>query len=280
MKRTILVLLLTAFVIFCAKAQNGHFISSDNFSSSLISEMCQDYDGSVWIGTDYGLNRFDGYRFQTFLHDDTDSTSLQVNVIVTLMVDNKGRLWVGTNRGLDRFEASTETFIHYPFPTGIHPRVASILQRKDGTIVVGTAGYGIYTVNDEDKLVIYNADLSERYFNRLYEDSKGRVWKTGYDDVIVMREGNKLTRFKSEVGNPQSIVEYNGELFFLGLHGLMSYRDGKMSVADVDLSIASSTDAIFDNAILGESGYIYRYARRWPLSSSPFRYSPSGACRN
>ena len=273
MKRTILVLLLTAFAIVFANAQNGHFISSDNFSSSLISEMCQDYDGSVWIGTDYGLNRFDGYRFQTFLHDDNDSTSLQVNVICTLMVDRKGRLWVGTNRGLDRFDASTETFIHYPFPNGIHPRVASLLQRKDGTIIVGTAGYGIYAVSDEDKLVFFNADFSERFFNRLYEDSKGRIWKTGYDDVIVMREGKKLTRFKSEVGNPQSIVEHNGELYFLGLHGLMCYRNGKMSVADVDLSAAASNDAIFDNATLGESDFIYIGTRgdglyRLPLSGT------------
>ena len=238
-------------------AQSGHFISSDNFSSSLISEMCQDYDGSVWIGTDYGLNRFDGYRFQTFLHDDADTTSLQGNVVVSLMVDKKGRLWVGTNHGLDRFDASTESFVHYPFPYGVHPRVASILQRKDGTILVGTAGFGIYVVNDDDKLEVYNVDSSERYFNRLFEDSKGRLWKTGYNEEIVMREGKKLTRFKSQVGNPQSIVEYKGEIFFLGLHGLMSYRDGQMRVADVDLNAALLTDAILDNATLDDSGYIY-----------------------
>ena len=273
MKRTILVFLLTALAMVCGMAQSGHFISSDYFSSSLISEMCQDYEGSVWIGTDYGLNRFDGYRFQTFLHDDADTTSLQGNVVVSLMVDNEGRLWVGTNHGLDRFDASTETFIHYPFPNGVLPRVASILQRKDGTILVGTAGYGIYDVSGDDTLVPSNVDPNERYFNRLYEDSKGRVWKTGYDEEIVMREGKKLTRFKSQVGNPQSIVEYKGELFFLGLHGLMSYRDGQMRVADVDLGAASSVDAILDNATLGESGYIYIGTRgdglyRLPLSGS------------
>ena len=257
MKRTILVLLLTAITFVYGYAQTGHFISADRFSSSLISEMCQDYDGSVWIGTDYGLNRFDGYRFQTFLHDDADSTSLQVNVIVSLMVDRKGRLWVGTNRGLDRFDAAKESFVHYPFPNGVHPRVASICQRKDGTILVGTAGYGIYYLNAEEKLTDYNIDRSEQYFSRVFEDSKGRLWKTGFDEQIVMREGNKLTRFKSEVGNPQSIVECDGEIFILGLHGLMSYRDGKMSATDADLSAASSCDAIFDNASINESDVIY-----------------------
>ena len=257
MKRTILLVLSSVFAVVVAMAQNGHFISSDNFSSSLISEMCQDYEGSVWIATDYGLNRFDGYRFQSFLHDEADSTSLQVNVVVSLMVDRDGRLWVGTNRGLDRFESATETFTHFPFPNDVHPRVASIIQLKNGTILVGTAGFGIYAVGDDDKLALYNVDNSEYYFSRLYEDSKGRIWKTGYDETIVMREGKKLTRFKSEIGNPQSIVEYNGEVFFLGLHGLMSWRDGQMRVADADLSVATSSDAIFDNATLDEAGNIY-----------------------
>ena len=237
--------------------------------------MCQDYEGSVWIGTDYGLNRFDGYRFQTFLHDEADSTSLQGNVVVSLMVDNKGRLWVGTNHGLDRFDASSETFVHYTFPFGIHPRVASILQQKDGTILVGTAGYGIFVVTEDDQLTINNVDPNERYFNRLYEDTKGRIWKTGYDEQIVMREGKKLTRFKSEVGNPQSIIECDGEILFLGLHGLMSYRNGKMSVADVDLSEAALTDAIFYNATLGESNYIYIGTRGDGL----FRLSTKGPHR-
>ena len=97
MKRTILLLLLSVLFSGLSYAQAGYFISSDRFSSSLISDLCQDRQGSVWIGTDYGLNRFDGYRFQTFLHDDKDPSSLSVNVVVSLLNDREGRLWIGTN---------------------------------------------------------------------------------------------------------------------------------------------------------------------------------------
>ena len=157
MKRTILLLFLSVLFSGLSYAQTGYFISSDRFSSSLISDLCQDRQGSVWIGTDYGLNRFDGYRFQTFLHDDSDPNSLAVNVVVSLLNDREGRLWIGTNRGLDRFDHDTETFVHYPFPNGIQPRVSSLCQSKDGSLLVGTSGYGIFKLGHSGKLEDVNA---------------------------------------------------------------------------------------------------------------------------
>ena len=153
-------LLLTAYLLFCVIlfAQTAHFIPSDRFSSSLISDVAQDRQGSMWVATDYGLNRFDGYHFQTFLHDENDKTSLQANVIVKLFCDREGRFWVGTNRGLDRFDAACESFVHYSFPNQLTPRVSTILQRHDGTILVGTDGYGAFSLGDdpaEDRSVFY-----------------------------------------------------------------------------------------------------------------------------
>ena len=78
MKRIAALLLTLVGLSFMAYGQTGHFFSSDRFSSSLISDLCQDHQGSVWIATDYGLNRFDGYRFQTFLHKESDPSSLSV----------------------------------------------------------------------------------------------------------------------------------------------------------------------------------------------------------
>ena len=256
MKRTILLLLLSVFFSGLSYAQTGYFIPSDRFSSSLISDLSQDTQGSMWIATDYGLNRFDGYRFQTFLHSESDPGSLSVNVVVTLLHDRDGRLWVGTNRGLDRFNPDTESFEHYPFPNDIHPRVSSLCQRKDGTLLVGTAGYGIFSLSD-GKLSSLNIDPSDMYFSRIFEDSRGRLWKSGFDESIVMYEGKKVTRFKSQVGNPQAFVERNGEVLVMCLHGFMSYHNGKMSVANIDISQATSREAVFASCSLGESDNIY-----------------------
>ena len=247
--------LLTAVLV---GAQRGHFFSSDDFSSSLITDLCQDRQGSVWVATDYGLNRFDGYHFQTFLHDNADSTSLQANVVVTLLCDREGRLWVGTNRGLDLFDADRETFRHYQFPDHVNPRVTSLQQRKNGMLVVGTAGYGAFTLATPDaQLEKMQVEEGDGYFSRVYEDSKGRFWKSGFDEHIVMWENKKAHTFRSQLGNLNGFVEHEDHLDMLGLHGLMTYRGGKIVEASVDMSAVAGKDVIFTCMERSGDGTLY-----------------------
>ena len=257
MKRLFFAILCLLATVF-ASAQRGHFFSSDRFSSSLISDLCQDQQGSIWIATDYGLNRFDGHHFQTFLHDDADSTSLVANVVVTLLCDRDGRLWVGTNRGLDLYDAERETFRHYRFPDNLLPRVTSLQQRKDGTLMVGTAGYGAFTLRSADaQLEVFSAEGADNYFSRMYEDKQGRLWKSGFDDRIIMWEGKKIHTFRSQLGNLNGFIEHENHLDMLALHGLMTCRDGKIYPADIDMSIVAGKDVIF--ACMGRSsdGILY-----------------------
>ena len=239
-------------------AQTGHFYPSDRFSSSLISDITQDRFGSLWISTDYGLNRFDGYRFQTFLHDDADSTTLCANVVVTMLCDRSGNLWVGTNKGLDCFDPQRDIFRHYRFPEGIMPRVSSLLQRRDGSLLVGTAGYGSFLLaSPDDQLRQFSRIDTDKYFSRLYEDSRGRIWKSGFDDAIYMRDGNKIQKFASPKGNPQAFIERDGELLVLCTHGLQVFSGGKFVASDVDMSVASSKDAIYTRMVEDSHGNIY-----------------------
>ncbi len=259
MKKRVFILIF-ALVAMLGKmhALTGHFFPSNSFSSSLINDLRQDSLGSIWIATDYGLNRFDGYKFQTFLHDDADSTSIMTNVIVTLLCDHDNNLWVGTNRGVDCFVAEREAFVHYSFPGGIHPRVSSILQRKDGTVLVGTAGYGAYMAEKgSTELKPFSISTANNYFSRYYEDSKERLWKSGFDDKIFMRRGDKITEFASSMGNPQAYIEQGNELLILCLHGFMSYKDGKMTEVDVDMSDVKTKDVVFTRMIESNDGNIY-----------------------
>ena len=238
-------------------AKTGHFIPSDFFSSGLISSICQDSQGSMWVGTDYGLNRYDGYHFSTYLHDAEDSTSLSVNVVVSLFCDRDGRLWVGTNRGLDRYDSERDIFIHYTFPDGYKPRVSTIIQRNDGTIIVGTAGYGAYAVDSNDRLYRFSLQDGGDYFSCMFEDTRGRMWKNGFDDMIYMRDGDRVEKFQSPLGNVQDYAERNGELFILTLHGLLVYRNGTIQVADVDMSCMADGDFVFSRMAVSNDGDIY-----------------------
>ena len=256
MRKLLLTLLL--FLAFGkAHGQTAHFYSSESFSSSLISDLCQDRQGSVWIATDYGLNRFDGYVFESFLHDDSDTTTICSNVVTSMLFDRKGIMWVGTNRGLDRYDYATESFRHYPFPGGITPRVSSLLRRRDGTLLVGTAGYGAYALDSKEKLVPFSDEKGGKYFSRLFEDSHGRLWKSGFDEHIFMRDGDKVTEFRSEKGSPQAFAEVGDELLVLCMHGFMSYRNGRMTVADIDMSSLKHDDVVFAKMVIKDDGEVY-----------------------
>ncbi len=274
MRKTLLLLYFLAALCVSGFSQTARFISADRFSSSLISELCQDRQGGLWVATDYGLNRYDGYRFQTFLHDDGDSTSLAANMVVSLLCDRNGRLWVGTNHGLDRFEPDREQFIHYPFPDGITPHVSTILQTSDGTLLFGTAGYGIYTLDDKGRLKRYTMDKSDDFSVFLFEDSHGRLWRSGFDETIVMRQGGKIARYRSQVGAVQNFVEFADELIVVCLHGFLSFQKDKMSLADIDMSSVEGEDVIFTKVqvdfngdlLVGTRGHgLYRIPSRRPL---------------
>ena len=99
--------------------------------------------GYIWIGTEFGLNRFDGYRFTPYLNNPLDSTSLCFNNVVSLLCDKEGRLWVGTSQGLQRYDPATDRFVNYHFPDSLQPRASTIVQLHDGRLMVGTSGYGV-----------------------------------------------------------------------------------------------------------------------------------------
>ena len=253
-------LLLSLFCIITfgvSYAQTGHFYSSDAFSSGLISSLCQDRQGSIWIATDYGLNRFDGYKFATYLHNESDTTSLSVNVVVKLFCDRQGRLWVGTNHGLDRFDAVHDNFIHYHFPDGLVPRVSSILQLHDGTIFIGTAGYGAFTIGADDRLKPYRLKENSNFFVHCFEDSNGRMWKSGFDDMIYSWKDGRLRQYHSPLGTVQEYVEHQGHLVALGFHGLMVFQNDRFVPLHVELDEHSGRDIVFSSMEVGLDDNIY-----------------------
>ena len=256
MKRTFL--FFVCFMLLAGTyAQTGHFFPSYRFSNSAISSICQDAQGSLWIGTDYGLNRFDGYHFQTFLHDDADTTSLKSNAVVSLLCDREGNLWVGTNRSLDRFDAAREAFVHYVFPDHLQPRVSCILQQRDGSVLVGTAGYGAFVVGADNRLERFPLPETDDYFSRMFQDAHGTFWKSGFDDSVWRLNGDTFEKYHTSMGNPQDFAEFNGELLVACLHGIMTWRDGRMQNADIDMSVVEGLDAIFSTMNVAADGTLY-----------------------
>ena len=106
-----LVATLTLFLSLMIWADSGELFTSGKLSSSLINCITQDKYGYIWIGTEYGLSRFDGYHFTNYLHDDKDTTSITDNIISDFLVDKNGNLWIGCAKGLMRYNYADNNFV-------------------------------------------------------------------------------------------------------------------------------------------------------------------------
>ena len=77
---------------------------ADGLSQSSINAIAQDEQGYLWIGTQYGLNRYDGYRFDSYRHEPEIPASLSNSAITDLHLSASGKLWVATRDGLNRLD--------------------------------------------------------------------------------------------------------------------------------------------------------------------------------
>ncbi|MBN2426651.1 MAG: response regulator [Calditrichaceae bacterium] len=117
--------------------------------------IAQDKEGFIWIGTDDGLNRFDGHTFKVYRKNPGDSTSLQSNIINCLYVDSRGVLWIGTYAGgLSRYNKEKDNF--YTYTTSVNDtnallsnEITTITEDKYNRIWVGTVSPVLHQFNPE-----------------------------------------------------------------------------------------------------------------------------------
>ncbi|WMS87708.1 ligand-binding sensor domain-containing protein [Pleionea litopenaei] len=86
----------------------SHYAIEDGLSLNTVTAFAKTQDGYMWIGTEDGLNRFDGYTFQIFKRTVGKENTLPDNMISALLADSQGRLWVGTEKGLAIWSGGTD----------------------------------------------------------------------------------------------------------------------------------------------------------------------------
>ena len=191
MKRFIL------FSIFCfvqmltcfSYANSGRLYTSNDMSSSLIRCIIQDKYGFIWVGTNYGLNRFDGYKFSSYLCNPADTTTIQDNDIVKLYPYSKEFLFVATNRGLYKYSYLTNCFQHIVLEKKDEKiRVSSLIEDGKHNLLIGTAGYGAYrldmTTGKVTRLSRKSANSVDDFFAMLFFDDEGYLWQANHTKVL------------------------------------------------------------------------------------------------
>lgn len=174
--------LLFIFCLFCEQilAENIRFYDSGHLSCNLITKICQDHRGFIWVGTEYGLNKFDGVQFTQYLSNENDSTSLLSNIVRSLLVDDNQRLWVGCSNGMQYYIPEQDAFRTVSFEGNLTPSVTQICQLHTGEIWLLASGRGIFEVDVKNGRASSLDELTKKcgtyYINYLYEDRFNRIW--------------------------------------------------------------------------------------------------------
>jgi PAS domain S-box-containing protein len=185
------------------KLQFKRLTVNQGLSQSGIACILQDTQGFMWFGTQDGLNKYDGYNFTVYKHDELDSYSLSDNWINSIYEDKSGTLWIGTDSGgLNKFDRQTDEFTHYqhdpdnPNSLGAN-RVLSIYEDKSGSLWIGTDSGGLnkfdrqteqfthYTHNTHDPNSLGNNTVLS-----IFEDKLGIFW--------IGTNGGGLNKFDRE----------------------------------------------------------------------------------
>ncbi len=242
-KKNLLFILLCSFIICSTQrtyAFNEHVYTSSNaLSSSLFCDFIQDSDGYFWVATEYGLNRYDGYSFIPYYHDENDPKSLENNFIVSLFEDSKENLWIGGVANIQIYNKKDNNFRRVSirnFNDELNTSIHCFLERHNGEIWIGTGGNGILSTNIRqfrDTVEVnqtINNKLKAYRISSLYEDKQNNVWVCGEnkglylykdDDVFIEvldPSGNRLNNVASVTDNA------SGEVFIGTLtEGLFKY---------------------------------------------------------
>lgn len=127
----------------------AHLSIENGLPQSSAKAILQDKQGFIWVGTEEGLARYDGYDFKVFKRQLDDRNSLSNNYIKVIIQGKEGDLWIGTRGGgLNRFDPTTEQFTRYMHNPNeanslSNNSVHAIAQDQQGIIWIGTDEGGL-----------------------------------------------------------------------------------------------------------------------------------------
>ena len=114
-------------------------------SQSYVTCILQDNTAALWIGTQDGLNRFDGKNFEIYSSDDTPG--IENSFIKCSAKTKSGNLWFGTASGLLLFEPNKEKFTTFQVKNSVLLQIESITKDGNDNLWLGISGYGVVQFN-------------------------------------------------------------------------------------------------------------------------------------
>ncbi len=214
--------------------------TKSGLSSSSITDIVQDKRGFIWIGTQDGLNRYDGYSVKIYKRQSGDSTNLVHNTIFSLCVDSTGNLWIGTQRGISRYNYQNDSFQNYllndlDLHSNLANRVNVIIADKDNNVLAPSEEGFIYKYDKINNIFSKIDTFQFRIIKSMTIDNDNNLWIGSNEGLFFYDRKNRSVRqLKPEQFGIsdrqfmiQSICEMNEDLWIgTNVGGLFIYNRG------------------------------------------------------
>ena len=238
----------------------------DGLSQSSINTIIQDHQGFIWLGTQDGLNKYDGYKFTIFKHNSFDETTLSNNYIHVICEDAQKKLWIGTDAGLNMFDPVTGRFqrISSDRKKKVHVRgkqIKTIVEDHEGTLWVGAEKLGIAKIPaGRDTSLHYHFNYP---VERIFQDSRNIIWigtqggglyqfDRKNDEFIQYRREIRLTGKSISSNTINDITEdRHGNLWLATNMGLnkLYFDKNKLERVRYYFHSRNNTNSLSDNAV-------------------------------
>ncbi len=154
---------------------------------STVWDITQDKDGFLWVSTSDGLCRFDGYSFNTYRNNPSDSLSIGGNSTSHMAIDQFGDVWLTHDQGFDKYDRESGKFRSLFRYDGLNKSILNktIGEDKEGFVWVWIGGEGLmkFNVKTNQRAGKFSMQGNEAWRNHEYSrdamlDSNGRIWIT------------------------------------------------------------------------------------------------------
>ncbi|MBT1689895.1 hybrid sensor histidine kinase/response regulator [Dawidia soli] len=188
----------------------------EGLSQGNVNALEQDKFGFIWIGTEDGLNMYDGYTFRVFRKNIRDTSSISDNCINSIVSDGNN-LWIGTNRGLNFYDREKDRFHRYLSnkndPGSLSDdMVKFVFLDSENNLWVGTEnGLNLYDPkakkfrrffhrSGDDRSLVHNS------VKAIVEDDQNQLWVgTAGGLSLLNRDRKTFTNFLSRQGDPTTL---------------------------------------------------------------------------
>lgn len=195
-------------------------------SQATVRAMAQDRHGFIWLGTQIGLNRYDGSELRSFFQVPGDPNGLPHNHVTVLALDSEGALWVGTEGGVAVFDLEREQARTPPREeagTVQDQRITALLPGPDGQMWIGTEG-GLWEGSASRPLrrVAEGTDAGQR-IRALAWAAPGELWVGTVGGLLRLDTASARWR-------PAALPEPLTALDTVGIRELLAAADGSLLV--------------------------------------------------